>query len=42
MLIGIAPASLARFKDQVGHKWDARQSLTFQKLRDHWRGYIQG
>ena len=42
LLIGIAPASLARFKDQVRQKWDARQSLTCDELRDQWRGYIQG
>ncbi len=42
LLIGIAPASLARFKDQVRQKWDARQSLTSEELRDRWRGYIQG
>lgn len=28
LLIGIAPASLAKFKDQVREKWNARQSLT--------------
>ncbi len=42
LLIGIAPASFARFKDQVRQKWDARQSLTSEELRDQWRGYIQG
>ncbi len=41
-LIGIAPASLARFKEQVRQKWDARQWLTSEQLRDQWRGYIQG
>ena len=42
LLIGIAPASLTRLKEQVRQKWDARQSLTSEQLRDQWRSYIQG
>ena len=42
LLIGIAPASLARFQDQVRAKWDARQSLTSVQLRDQWNSYVRG
>lgn len=42
LLIGIAPTSLTRFKEQVRQKWDARQPLTSEQLRDQWRSYIQG
>lgn len=42
LLITIAPASLARFADQVREKWSARQPLTSVELRDQWRSYIQG
>ena len=42
LLITIAPASLARFKEQVREKWDARQPLTSVELRDQWRSYLIG
>jgi len=42
LLIGIAPASLARYKDQVRAKWDARQPLTSVELRGQWSRYVQG
>jgi len=42
LLIGIAPASLAKFQDQVREKWDARQPLTSVQLRDEWNSYVQG
>lgn len=42
LLIGIAPASLARFEERVREKWDARQSATSEQLRDQWRSYVQG
>lgn len=42
LLIGIAPASLARFQDQVREKWDARRPLTSVQLRDEWNSYVQG
>lgn len=42
LLITIAPASLARFKEQVREKWEARQPLTSVELRDQWRSYIKG
>lgn len=42
LLIGIAPASLARFQDQVRQNWDARQSLKSKDLRDQWNSYVRG
>jgi len=42
LLIGIAPASLAKFQDQVRQKWNARQPLTSVQLRDQWNSYVQG
>ena len=42
LLITIAPASLARFKDEVREKWDARQPLTSVELRDQWQSYVKG
>lgn len=42
LLIGIAPASLAKFKDQVRQKWDARQSMRSTDLRDQWNSYVRG
>ncbi len=42
LLITIAPASLARFKEQVREKWEARQPLTSVELRDQWGSYIKG
>ncbi len=42
LLITIAGSSLAKFEDQVRAKWDGRQPLTSQQLRDQWRSYVQG
>lgn len=42
LLIGIAPASLAKFKDQVREKWNARQSMTQREHLDQWRSYVVG
>lgn len=42
LLIGIAPASLAKFKDQVREKWDARKSMTSQARIETWQSYVQG
>src|SRR5262249_40958338 len=42
LLIGISPQALARFKDQVRSKWDARQSLSSGQLRDQWNQYLRG
>jgi group II intron reverse transcriptase/maturase len=40
--IGVAPESLARFKQKVREMWNARQSLTSNQLRDRWRRYLRG
>lgn len=40
--IGIAPESVARFKTKVREKWNARQGLTSNQLRDAWRRYVRG
>jgi RNA-directed DNA polymerase len=42
LLIGIAPASLARFQDRVRELWDARAPRTSTELRDQWQSYVQG
>lgn len=42
LLIGVSPQALARFKDQVRSKWDARQSLDSTQLRDQWNQYLRG
>ena len=42
LLIGIAPVSLERFKDQVRERWEARQSLTSTQLRNQWNSYVRG
>ena len=42
LLIAIAPASLAEFQDEVRKKWNARQPLTTNELRDQWRSYLRG
>ena len=42
LLIGISPQALARFKDQVRSKWDARQPLSSTQLRDQWSRYQRG
>ena len=40
--IGIAPESVARFKAKVRERWNARQSLTSEQLRDGWLRYVRG
>jgi len=40
--IGVAPKAVERMKAKVRELWDARQSLTSEQLRDHWRRYIRG
>src|SRR5690606_27424172 len=42
LLIGISTQAEARFKDQVRAKWDARQSLSSEQLRDQWAQYQRG
>lgn len=42
LLIGISSQAIARFKDQVRSKWDARQSLSSVELRDQWNQYLRG
>lgn len=42
LLIGISPQAIARYKDQVRSKWDARQSLSSEQLRDQWTQYLRG
>jgi group II intron reverse transcriptase/maturase len=40
--IGIAPESVARFRDRVRELWDGRRSRTSNQLRDDWNQYIRG
>lgn len=40
--IGIATESLQRFKQKVRERWDARQSVTSEQLRDGWMRYVRG
>jgi RNA-directed DNA polymerase len=42
LLIAASPQALAKFKDQVRSKWDARPSLSSEQLRDTWRDYQRG
>ena len=42
LLIAASPQALAKFKDQVRSKWDARQSVSSEQLRDAWRNYQRG
>ncbi|TLD72207.1 group II intron reverse transcriptase/maturase [Phragmitibacter flavus] len=42
LLIAISPQAVAKFKDQVRTKWDARQSMTSEEMRDQWRNYQRG
>jgi RNA-directed DNA polymerase len=42
LLISVSPQALARFKDQVRAKWDARQSVSSEQLRDQWSDYQRG
>jgi RNA-directed DNA polymerase len=40
--IGVAPESVARFKQKVREMWNARQGLTSNQLRDGWSRYVRG
>ena len=40
--IGIAPASLERFKTKVRELWDGRRSRSSKELRDEWNQYARG
>jgi len=42
LLISASSQAIARFKDQVRSKWDARQSVSSEQLRDAWRDYQRG
>jgi hypothetical protein len=42
LLISVSPQAIAKFKDQVRSKWDARQSLSSEQLRDQWSAYQRG
>jgi len=42
LLIAASPQAIAKFKDQVRSKWDARQSLSSEQLRDQWGNYQRG
>jgi group II intron reverse transcriptase/maturase len=42
LLIGASPQAIAKFKDQVRSKWDARQSVSSERLRDAWGNYQRG
>ncbi len=42
LLIAISPQAIAKFKDEVRSKWDARQSLSSEQLRDNWGNYQRG
>jgi RNA-directed DNA polymerase len=40
--IGIAPESIERFKGKVRERWEGRQSLTGNELRNRWGSFIRG
>jgi group II intron reverse transcriptase/maturase len=40
--IGVAPASIERFKAKVRGMWRGNQSRTSKELRDSWSRYVQG
>lgn len=42
LLIAASPQAIAKFKEQVRAKWDARQSLSSEQLRDQWSNYQSG
>jgi hypothetical protein len=42
LLIAASPQALAKFKDEVRAKWDARQSVSSEQLRDAWSDYQRG
>lgn len=39
---GVSPKAIDKLKERVCELWDARQSLTSERLRDQWQRYIQG
>jgi RNA-directed DNA polymerase len=42
LFIAVSPQAIAKFKDQVRSKWDARQSVSSKQLRDAWSNYQRG
>jgi hypothetical protein len=42
LLIAASPQAIAKFEDQVRSKWDARQSMSSEQLREQWRNYQCG
>lgn len=42
LLIAVSPQALAKYKDEVRSRWDARQSLSSVQLRDQWSDYQRG
>jgi RNA-directed DNA polymerase len=42
LLIAASPEALAKFKEQVRSKWEARQALSSEQLRDAWSNYQRG
>jgi RNA-directed DNA polymerase len=42
LLIGASSQAIARFKDQVRSKWNARQPVSSEQLRDAWSDYQRG
>ena len=42
LLISASSQAITRFKDQVRSKWNARQSVSSEQLRDAWGNYQRG
>jgi len=42
LLVGASPQAITKFKEQVKSKWDARQSLSSEQLRDQWANFQRG
>lgn len=42
LLVSASPQAITKFKEQVRSKWDARQSLRSEELRDQWSNYQRG
>jgi len=42
LLIGVSSQAITKYKDQVRSKWDARQPLSSEQLRDQWSNYQKG
>lgn len=42
LLSAASPQAIAKFKDEVRSKWDARQGLSSEQLRDAWSDYQRG